>query len=181
MPIKKGKTGWTVDVFRDGQRFRRQGIPTYKEAKALQDSVLTGKAEQPHRPLSEVLSEYLLWSENIKRKSPKTVRSDRQRLGVFSAWAGSTGLKSPSEITVDAVRQFQLFSDPPPHVVCGLSNVSNGTTHKRLINRIFLAMAIACGMDAAICDVLDADLVNAARTADLVMNRQIYADSYAKT
>jgi len=82
---------------------------------------------------------------------------------------------------LEAVRQFQLFSDPTPHVVCGLSNVSNGTIHKRLINRIFLAMAIACGMDAAICDVLDADLVNAARTAELVMNRQIYADSYAKT
>ena len=81
---------------------------------------------------------------------------------------------------LDAVRQFGLFSDPPPHVVCGLSNVSNGTTHKSLINRIFLAMAIANGMDAAICDVMDTDLVNAALTAELVMNRQIYADAYAR-
>ncbi len=81
---------------------------------------------------------------------------------------------------LDATRQFGLFSDPPPHVVCGLSNISNATTHKSLINRIFLAMAIANGMDAAICDVMDTDLVNAALTAELVMNRQIYADSYAK-
>ena len=79
-----------------------------------------------------------------------------------------------------AVAQFGLISDPPPHVVCGLSNISNGTTHKQLINRIFLTMAIANGMDAAICDVLDTDLVNAALTAELVMNRQIYADSYAR-
>ncbi len=79
-----------------------------------------------------------------------------------------------------AVRQFLLFSDPPPHIVCGLSNVSSGTTHKKLINRIFLAMAISNGMDAAICDVLDTELVNAARTADLVMNRGIYADSYVR-
>lgn len=81
---------------------------------------------------------------------------------------------------LEATRQFGLFSDPPPHVVCGLSNVANGTTHKGLINRIFLAMAIANGMDAAICDVMDTDLVNAALTAELVMNRHIYADSYAK-
>jgi len=81
---------------------------------------------------------------------------------------------------LEATRQFQLFSDPPPHVVCGLSNISNGTTHKHLINRIFLVMAINCGMDAAICDVLDSELVNAARTAELVMNREIYADSYVR-
>ena len=81
---------------------------------------------------------------------------------------------------LEATRQFGLLSDPPPHVVCGLSNVSNGTTHKGLINRIFLTMAIANGMDAAICDVLDTELVNAALTAELVMNREIYADSYVR-
>ena len=81
---------------------------------------------------------------------------------------------------LEAVRQFLLFSDPPPHIVCGLSNVSNGTTNKGLINRIFLAMAIGNGMDAAICDVMDTQLVNSALTAELVMNRQIYADSYVR-
>ena len=79
---------------------------------------------------------------------------------------------------LEAVRQFMLFSDPPPHVVCGLSNIANGTKHKSLINRTFLIMAMGCGMDAAICDVMDAHLVHAARTADLVMNKEIYADSY---
>ena len=82
---------------------------------------------------------------------------------------------------LEATRQFQLFSDPPPHAVCGLSNISNGTTHKKLLNRIFLTMAVGCGMDAAICDVMDADLVNAARAAELVMNKEIYADSFART
>ena len=81
---------------------------------------------------------------------------------------------------LEAVRQFLLFCDPPPHMVCGLSNISNGTTHKGLISRTFLVMAIANGMDAAICDVMDTELVNAALTADLVMNKQIYADSYVR-
>ena len=82
---------------------------------------------------------------------------------------------------LEATRQFQLFSDPAPNVVCGLSNVANGTTHKGLINRTFLVMAIGCGMTSAICDVMDTELVNAALTAELVMNKHIYADSYAKT
>ena len=81
---------------------------------------------------------------------------------------------------LEATSQFKLFSDPPPHIVCGLSNIANGTKHKKLINRIFLAMAIANGMDAAICDVMDTALVNAALTAELVMNKAIYADSYVK-
>lgn len=81
---------------------------------------------------------------------------------------------------LDAARQFTLLSDPPPHIICGLSNISNGTTHKKLINRIFLVMAIANGLDAVICDVLDPDLINAAKTAELMMNREIYADSYVR-
>ena len=79
---------------------------------------------------------------------------------------------------LEATRQFLLFSDPPPHITCGLSNISNGTTHKKLINRIFLVMAINNGMDGAICDVMDTALVNAAKTAELVMNKEIYADAY---
>jgi 5-methyltetrahydrofolate corrinoid/iron sulfur protein methyltransferase len=82
---------------------------------------------------------------------------------------------------LEAMRQFQFLSDPPPHIICGLSNVSNGALHKKLINRTFLAMAIGCGLDSAICDVMDVELINTARTAELIMNRQIYADSYIKT
>ena len=77
-----------------------------------------------------------------------------------------------------AASQFQLFSDPPCHMVCGLSNISNGTKYKKLINRTFLVMLIANGCDAAICDVMDDDLVDAVLTAELALNRQIYADSY---
>ncbi len=74
--------------------------------------------------------------------------------------------------------QFKLFSDPPCHIVCGLSNVSNGTTHKKMINRVFAAMLIANGLDAVICSVMDEELVNTILTAELVMNKSIYADSY---
>jgi len=79
---------------------------------------------------------------------------------------------------LSAANQFKLFSDPPCHIVCGLSNVSNGTTHKKLINRVFAAMLVANGLDAVICDVRDEELVNTILTAEMVMNKAIYADSY---
>lgn len=77
-----------------------------------------------------------------------------------------------------AASQFGLFTDPPCHIVCGLSNISNGTNQKALINRTFATMLIANGLDAVILNVNDTELVDAILTADLIMNRTIYADSY---
>jgi 5-methyltetrahydrofolate corrinoid/iron sulfur protein methyltransferase len=82
-----------------------------------------------------------------------------------------------SEI-LKAASQFRLFSDPPCHIICGLSNMSNGAIHKKLINRVFAAMMVSCGLDAIILDVLDQELIDTLLTAELVMNRGIYADSY---
>jgi len=89
-------------------------------------------------------------------------------------------MQDQAKAILDATRQFTLFSDPPPHIVCGLSNISNGALHKKLLNRTFLVMAIANGLDAVICDVLDTELVNALLAAELILNKQIYADSFAR-
>ena len=87
-------------------------------------------------------------------------------------------MQDQAQEILKAADQFKLFSDPPCHIVCGLSNVSNGTTHKKLINRVFAAMMVANGLDAVICNVLDEELVDTILTAELVMNKSIYADSY---
>jgi len=47
---------------------------------------------------------------------------------------------------------------PRVNTIAGLSNVSFGLPHRRLLNRTFLALAMARGLDAAICDPLDAEL-----------------------
>ena len=72
-----------------------------------------------------------------------------------------------------AAQQFIMFSDPPPHIVAGLSNISNSTTQKKLINRVFTAMMIANGLDAVICDIMDDEFINEVLTAELVMNKQL--------
>ncbi len=79
-----------------------------------------------------------------------------------------------------AIDQIRLMSDPPPHITMGLSNLSQGTTERSLINRTFLAMAISHGADSAIVDVLDDALVDVVATAEMLMNKQIYSDSFLK-
>ncbi len=81
---------------------------------------------------------------------------------------------------LESLRQFKLLSDPPPKTVLGLSNVSQGTKARELINRTYLAMAQACDLDAAIIDPLDDDLMDAMITADLLLNKNIYCDAFLK-
>ena len=57
-------------------------------------------------------------------------------------------------------------ADPPPHLILGLSNVSQKCANRHLINRIYLVMAMTAGMDAVIADPTDTDLMNAVITAE---------------
>jgi 5-methyltetrahydrofolate corrinoid/iron sulfur protein methyltransferase len=79
---------------------------------------------------------------------------------------------------LDCIREFKIISDPSPKTVVGLSNVSQGTKARNLINRTFLTMALASGLDAAIMDPKDSELMGALITTELIRNKQIYCDSF---
>ena len=79
---------------------------------------------------------------------------------------------------LESIREFKIISEPSPKTVVGLSNVSQGTCTRSLINRTFLAMAVACGLDAAILDPKDKELMDALIAAEVILNKQIYCDSY---
>ena len=79
---------------------------------------------------------------------------------------------------LESIREFKILSDPPPKTVVGLSNVSQGTEKRSLINRTFLVMAVACGLDAAIADPLDKELMDGLITAELLLNKHIYCTSF---
>lgn len=81
---------------------------------------------------------------------------------------------------LQAIDQIKFLADPAPHMTIGLSNLSQGTTERSLINRIFLAMTISRGLDSAIVDVLDEPLMNVVATSEMLMNKQIYSDSFLK-
>jgi 5-methyltetrahydrofolate--homocysteine methyltransferase len=58
---------------------------------------------------------------------------------------------------------------PGVHVICGLSNISFQMPARRLLNRTFLAMAMARGLDAAIMDPLDAGLMAVACAGEALL------------
>jgi len=79
--------------------------------------------------------------------------------------------------TIAAVK---TLSSPPPKTVLGLSNVSQKALDRPLIDRTYMVMAMAAGLDAAICNVEDEALMDAIATARILLNQEVYADSYLK-
>ena len=80
----------------------------------------------------------------------------------------------------EALPQIKMITDPPVMTTCGLSNVSTSAKQRGLLNRAFLLMAMAAGMDSAIVDVCDEDLVAGVAAAEIVLNQRIYSDSFVQ-
>jgi 5-methyltetrahydrofolate corrinoid/iron sulfur protein methyltransferase len=83
-------------------------------------------------------------------------------------------------MVLESIAQFKVLADPCPHILIGLSNLSQGSVDRKLINRTFLTMAIGAGLDSAIVDPLDVELMDGMIAAEMLMNRTIYSDSFLK-
>jgi 5-methyltetrahydrofolate corrinoid/iron sulfur protein methyltransferase len=81
---------------------------------------------------------------------------------------------------VEAVRYFKQICEPPPMTVCGLSNVSNGAPEeiRPLINRVFLTMMLGAGLDSAIMNCLDDELMKTLHIIDSADNSTPQARLY---
>ncbi|MBO8138530.1 MAG: homocysteine S-methyltransferase family protein, partial [Desulfotomaculum sp.] len=62
--------------------------------------------------------------------------------------------------------------------VLGISNVSFGLPNRRLLNRTFLAMALAAGLDAPILNPHDTEMVETVRAGQVLNYRDIDAKQY---
>jgi 5-methyltetrahydrofolate corrinoid/iron sulfur protein methyltransferase len=69
---------------------------------------------------------------------------------------------------IEAVRMLKMVADPPPMVNVGLSNVSNAVPApmRPLLNRTYLVMLMAVGVDAVILDPLDRELMDWIRVVE---------------
>jgi 5-methyltetrahydrofolate corrinoid/iron sulfur protein methyltransferase len=63
---------------------------------------------------------------------------------------------------IETVRMLKMVADPPPMVNVGLSNVSNAVpaAMRPLLNRTYLVMLMAVGVDAVILDPCDQELMD---------------------
>jgi 5-methyltetrahydrofolate corrinoid/iron sulfur protein methyltransferase len=113
----------------------KSGIPTTAEGRVeMAMEVLVPKAMELGIPMSDLYLDPLVLTVN--------------------------GTQEHAPETLNAVRFFKQLSDPPPMSVVGLSNISNSIPHENrsLLNRTFLVMLMAAGLDAAIADPLDQQL-----------------------
>jgi len=84
------------------------------------------------------------------------------------------------ENVVEAIRQLAMINNPAPHFIIGLSNVSTKCLLNSLLNRTFLVMCLTAGLDAAIMDAADKDLVEASITAEVLLGKHLYSDDFVK-
>jgi 5-methyltetrahydrofolate--homocysteine methyltransferase len=80
-------------------------------------------------------------------------------------------------VTLETIKTIRA-NFPSSHIICGVSNVSMGLPGRRLINRTFLAMAIASGLDALLIDVRDKALLSSIYACKVLTNQDSYCLEY---
>jgi 5-methyltetrahydrofolate--homocysteine methyltransferase len=70
---------------------------------------------------------------------------------------------------------------PGIHLCAGLSNISFGLPARHLVNRVFLTLALAAGLDTAILDPFDRELRGELLAAELVLGRDRHCLNYTRS
>jgi 5-methyltetrahydrofolate corrinoid/iron sulfur protein methyltransferase len=83
-------------------------------------------------------------------------------------------------LACESITAFKTLCSPPVKTVVGLSNVSSGAQEKKLLNRTMLSMLLGRGLDAAIVDTMDVELMNMVKASDVLLNKKLYAHSFLK-
>jgi len=135
-----------------GLTISQKGIPQNKDQRLELAATIVAACAEAEFPIEDLFLDPIVMPVNVSQAQQKDILA--------------------------SIHEFKIISEPSPKTVVGLSNVSQGARQRSLINRTFLVMASAYGLDAAILDPLDRELMDASITADLVLNKQIYCDSY---
>ena len=82
-------------------------------------------------------------------------------------------------VAIETIRRVKA-DHPDVHIACGLSNVSYGIPGRKRMNQAFLVAAMAAGMDGAILDPLDTDLMDLVCATEALLGRDAYCMNYLK-
>lgn len=178
------------------------GLKAYRDAVGERAVLINSTTAEDSKliPLLELASEYQAGIIGVvmdERGSPQDVDRRLELGGKIFAAALEAGIpterifldpivmpvkfmQDQAKNLLNAVQQMTLLSDPPPHISIGLSNISSKTDERKLINRTFMVMAIAMGLDSAILNVCDEELMQAVATAEILAGHEIYSDAYLK-
>jgi len=84
-----------------------------------------------------------------------------------------------AKITLETIRAIRR-EFPGAHLTMGLSNISFGLPARSHINRAFLTLALAEGLDSAILDPLDQEMMAALVAAELVLGQDQHCLNYTR-
>ncbi len=78
---------------------------------------------------------------------------------------------------IEAVKKITA-SFPNVHMTCGLSNIGFGLPYRSILNRIFLAFLIHAGMDSAILDPTEPDMMATVFAAEALAGKDDFCMNY---
>jgi 5-methyltetrahydrofolate--homocysteine methyltransferase len=90
----------------------------------------------------------------------------------------STNTES-GKIALDTMRAI-LADYPKAHLCAGMSNISFGLPARHLVNRTFMTLAVAAGLDAAIMDPFDRELRGQLLAAELLLGKDRFCLNYTR-
>ena len=81
------------------------------------------------------------------------------------------------QVALETIARLKL-AFPQSHIICGLSNISFGLPKRRLLNRTFLSMAVARGLDSAILDPTDPEIRLTLLAAEALLGKDEFCLNY---
>ncbi|MBF7095673.1 dihydropteroate synthase [Alkalibacter mobilis] len=85
--------------------------------------------------------------------------------------------QSAGIVAFDCIRQIHE-AYPKAHITGGLSNISFGLPNRALINRTFLTLAVAAGMDSAVVNPSNTALIESLYATELLLGRDKFCRKY---
>lgn len=83
---------------------------------------------------------------------------------------------------LQVLETIQMINEryPDVHFICGLSNVSHGLPHRKVLNQVFMIQTMVKGMDAYILDPLDNIMMGFVLASKLLLGQDEYCLRYIK-
>ena len=89
-------------------------------------------------------------------------------------------ISTEPEQAKEFLRSIPMIKSLGAKTVCGLSNISYGLPDRKIINSTFLAMAVQSGLDAAILDPTEKQVMSSVAAAHALMCDDEYCGEYIK-
>ncbi|MFQ6091706.1 MAG: homocysteine S-methyltransferase family protein [bacterium] len=80
-------------------------------------------------------------------------------------------ISTSQKCSLETLKAVEMIKSLGLHTIMGLSNLSFGLPHRKLLNASFLTMAMERGLDSAIANPLDENLMAAIKACDAILGR----------